>query len=168
MPPDGWLTDGAQVVHRAFGTGTVAHVGVYKNVRAVWVDFDAGMRKLLEIQHALPYLRPRRPEDATSPTDPAQRCDVCGARPVVVTVSGPSGTSRACQAHRASVGKLARDAAGWEHALGADNGSSGWAALHPAAVPQACQNERETKVTGGQSRHVRPGGELLLRSHRRP
>src|ERR1700723_3786274 len=64
-----WLVEGAGVVHAKFGTGTIVHAGEYKAMPGVWIDFDAGMRKLLDIQHALPHLRPRRPQDTATPAD---------------------------------------------------------------------------------------------------
>lgn len=100
---DDWLVKGSEVVHTTFGTGTIAHVGDYKTVPAVWIDFDAGVRRTLEIQYALPHLRPRRPQDAATPADPKERCDYCGGRPVVVSVTGPGGTRRCCDTHRADL-----------------------------------------------------------------
>src|SRR5258708_12128163 len=70
---DDWLVKGSEVVHTTFGTGTIAHVGDYKTVPAVWIDFDAGVRRTLEIQYALPPLRPRRPQDAPTPPAPNPR-----------------------------------------------------------------------------------------------
>lgn len=98
-----WLVEGAAVVHRRFGTGTIAHIGDYKGVPALWIDFDTGSRQTLEIEHALPYLCPRRPQDATTPADPKERCDYCGSRPVVVTVTGSGRIRRCCSTHRADL-----------------------------------------------------------------
>src|SRR5258708_33698482 len=91
---DDWLVKGSEVVHTTFGTGTIAHVGDYKTVPAVWIDFDAGVRRTLEIQYALPHLRPRRPQDAATPADPKERCDYCGGRPGVVSVTRARGARR--------------------------------------------------------------------------
>jgi hypothetical protein len=100
-----WLVEEAEVVHRRFGTGIIAHIGDYKGVPALWIDFDTGARRTLEIEVALPYLRPRRPQDATTPADPKERCDYCGGRPVVVTVTGSDRVRRCCSTHRADLAK---------------------------------------------------------------
>jgi hypothetical protein len=104
--PSDWLTEGAQVVHKRFGTGTIAHIADHKGRPAVWVDFDTGARRLLEVEYALPHLRPRSPRDATTPASPAERCDYCGGRPVVLTVAGSDKVRRCCDTHR---GDLAKD-----------------------------------------------------------
>ena len=103
--PNNWLVEGAEVVHAHFGTGTIAHIGDYKGASTLWIDFDTGARQTMEIQLALPYLRPRRPQDATTPADPKERCDYCGGRPVVVTVTGPDKVRRCCDTHRADLAK---------------------------------------------------------------
>jgi hypothetical protein len=103
--PGNWLVKGADVVHERFGTGTVAHIGDYKGVQALWVDFDTGARRTLEIEFALPYLRPRRPQDGTTPADPKEQCDYCGGRPVVLTVAGPDKLQRCCNTHCADLAK---------------------------------------------------------------
>lgn len=53
-PP--WAYVGANIVHSKFGPGTITHVGPYKGVDAVSVQFD-GHEKALEIEHALPHVR---------------------------------------------------------------------------------------------------------------
>lgn len=103
--PNNWLVEGAEVVHRRFGTGTIVHIGEYKGVPALWIDFDTGMRRTLEIEYVLPNLRPRRRQDTTTPADPKERCDYCGSRPVVVTVAGSDWVRRCCSTHRADLAK---------------------------------------------------------------
>jgi hypothetical protein len=78
----------------------VQHIGEHKGAPGIWIDFDAGMRKLLAPEYALPHLRPANASDATTPPNPAEKCDYCGGRPVVVAVAGPSGTQRCCERHR--------------------------------------------------------------------
>ncbi|MEY2450361.1 MAG: hypothetical protein QOH79_3837 [Acidimicrobiaceae bacterium] len=43
-------------MHSTFGRGTVTHVGPYKGVPAVSVQFD-GHEKALEVQYAIPHVR---------------------------------------------------------------------------------------------------------------
>jgi|SRR6516164_9903527 len=105
---DNWLVEGAAVVHARLGTGTIAQVGHYKGVPTLWVDFDTGARRTLEIEYELPHLRPRRPQDATTPADPKERCDYCGGRPVVITVTGSDKVRRCCNTHRADLVKELR------------------------------------------------------------
>jgi hypothetical protein len=104
--PGNWLAEGAEVVHSRFGTGIIARVGDHKDAPALWIDFDTGTRRALHIEFALPHLRPREPQDATTPADPKERCDYCDGRPVVVTVTGTDKVRRSCDTHR---GDLARD-----------------------------------------------------------
>jgi hypothetical protein len=104
--PGRWLAEGAEVVHRRFGTGIIARIGDYKGASTLWIDFDTGTRRALEIEFALPHLRPRGPRDATTPADPKERCDYCGGRPVVATVTGTETMRRCCDTHR---GDLAKD-----------------------------------------------------------
>jgi len=107
--PSSWLIAGTQVVHRRFGTGAIANVGDYKGVPTVWVDFDTGTRRALDIEWALPHLRPRGPRDATTPANAKERCDYCGSRPVVVTAAGPGKVvRRCCDTHRSELAKDAR------------------------------------------------------------
>ena len=101
-----WLTEGAAVVHSRFGTGTIVHVGDHKGRPALWVDFETGARRLLDVEYALPHRRPRSPRDATTPADPAEQCDYCGGRPVTVTVAGSDKVRHCCDTHR---GDLAKD-----------------------------------------------------------
>ncbi len=104
-PTPNWLVKGVEVVHVRFGTGTIAHIGDYKGTSALWIDFDTGTRRTLETQFALPYLRPRRPQDATTAAEPEEQCDYCGGRPVVVTVTGPDKVLRRCNTHHADLAK---------------------------------------------------------------
>jgi hypothetical protein len=97
-----WLLEGTAIVHAAFGTGRVAHVGPYKGVQTVWVDFDSGDRRPLDPEYASPHVRLRSGADAETAPDPAITCDVCGGRPVVVTIAGTCSTERFCEAHRTS------------------------------------------------------------------
>jgi hypothetical protein len=99
---DDWMRNGAIVVHRAFGTGRVVRVGRYKGVLAAWIDFDRGDRKALDPQYASPHLRLRLDSEPLTPPDPGIKCDVCGDRPVLVTVAGAGGTQQFCEAHRTS------------------------------------------------------------------
>ncbi|MDP9389148.1 MAG: hypothetical protein M3Q48_14825 [Actinomycetota bacterium] len=91
---------GQAIVHSAFGTGTVVHVGDYKGDQAVWVDFDRGDRKMLDPTYASSHVRLRTRSDKATPASPSIMCDVCGGRPVVVTVAGPGGPEQFCEAHR--------------------------------------------------------------------
>ncbi len=91
---------GRAVVHSTFGTGTVVHVGEYKNAAAVWIDFDRGDRKMLDPTYAVNHTRLRSGKDKPTPVAASIRCDVCGRRPVVVTVAGPDGTQQFCDDHR--------------------------------------------------------------------
>jgi hypothetical protein len=99
----GWLAGEPGSFLRRSPAGTIARLGECKAMPGVWIDFGAGMRKLLDIRQALPHLRPRRPQDPATPADPRERCDHCGGRPVVVSVTGSEGTRRACVTHRARV-----------------------------------------------------------------
>lgn len=103
-----WLVAGARVVHRAFGTGVVAHVGQDRGVPALWINFDAGMRKELAPEYALPHLRPLAMEDQVTQADPAEQCDYCGGRPMVVTVVGADRSQRVCGQHKAQLGRTCR------------------------------------------------------------
>ena len=96
-----WTTIGTDVVHSAFGTGTVVHVGKYKGVETVWVDFDRGDRKTLDPQYAAAHIRIRTGKDRKTPPSPQIRCDTCGKRPVVVTIGGVSSTQQFCDDHQA-------------------------------------------------------------------
>ena len=100
-----WLAEGAAVVHRRFGTGTIARIGDYKGASAIWIDFDTGTRRALAVEFALPHLRPRSPRDARTPADPKERCDYCGGRPVTVTVAGSDKVRRCCDTHRSDLAK---------------------------------------------------------------
>lgn len=99
---DDWLLEGTAIVHSTFGTGRVVRVGPYKGARAVWVDFDRGDRKALDLQYASPHVRLRNAADADSAPDPGIKCDVCGDRPVVVTVAGAGDTQtqQLCETHK--------------------------------------------------------------------
>jgi hypothetical protein len=81
-----WLAAGASVTHGSFGTGIVGHVGDYYGVPTVWIDFDYGERKALSLEHGLPHLEPRR---GCRPRLEL-RCDICGARPLVLNMHGQS------------------------------------------------------------------------------
>lgn len=80
-------------------------IGDHKGRSAVWVDFDTGARRLLDVEFAVPHLRPRGPQDTTTPVDPRERCDYCGGRPVVVTVTGSDKVRRCCDTHRSDLAK---------------------------------------------------------------
>jgi hypothetical protein len=56
VPDPPWAFVGAEIVHSTFGRGTVTHVGPYKGVPAVSVQFD-GHEKALEVQYAIPHVR---------------------------------------------------------------------------------------------------------------
>ncbi|GAA4980497.1 hypothetical protein GCM10023317_03890 [Actinopolymorpha pittospori] len=100
-----WLIVGARVRHQAFGTGSVARVGYYKGIPSVWIDFDAGARRALDLQIALPFLTSDDGRSAATSPDPRQKCDVCGARPVVLDVAHAGGHMRLCEAHRSEAGE---------------------------------------------------------------
>lgn len=100
--PDVWKHEGAQVTHSSFGTGEVVQVGLYRGVETVWIAFDRGMIKFFDVQYARPHLRLRTPDEPRTPADPAEVCDVCGARPVALTVQGDRGVQRFCADHRSS------------------------------------------------------------------
>jgi len=91
-----WLAAGASVTHGTFDTGTVGHVGDYNGVPTVWIDFDYGERKALSLEHGLPHLGPRR--RWTRSTAPRQelRCDICGARPLVLNTHA----QKLCESHK--------------------------------------------------------------------
>ena len=94
----GWATVGTEIVHDTFGTGTVVEVGDYKGMPTVWVNFDPGSVKALALEYATSCVRPRRRWDRRTPASPDERCDVCGARPVVLQID----SHRYCDAHRSS------------------------------------------------------------------
>jgi len=94
-----WLQVDARVVHRAFGTGTVIRLWDDEGTPVASVDFDAGDRKALMLEYALPALRPATRVDQMTTPDPAQRCDVCGGRPVSLVI----GDLRACESHAAGL-----------------------------------------------------------------
>ncbi len=98
-----WLMEGTAIVHATFGTGRVVRVGPFKGARTVWVEFDRGDRKTLDAEYASPHVRLRSAADVDSAPDPAIKCDVCGDRPVVITIAGPRGRfQQFCEAHRTS------------------------------------------------------------------
>ena len=97
---DDWNHVGALVAHSTFGTGEVVQVGPYRGVAAVWIAFDRGMVKALGVQYARPHLRLRSPDEGLTPADPAEKCDVCGARPVAVSIQGDDRLQRFCLAHK--------------------------------------------------------------------
>ena len=94
-----WLAEGALIVHATFGTGTVVRIGEYKGVAAVWIDFDRGDRKILDVAYSAPYIRVRGSGDLSTAPRESIRCDVCGTRPVVATVASPLGTEQFCENH---------------------------------------------------------------------
>lgn len=100
VPDEPWMEVGRQVVHSTFGTGTVVNVGEYKGAPAVWVDFDRGDRKVLDPAYGGQHVRSRTRGDKQTPITPSIRCDVCGGRPVVVTIAGPDGRDQFCDDHR--------------------------------------------------------------------
>ena len=100
-----WLAEGAAVVHSRFGTGTIVRVGDHNGSRALWIDFDTGARRLLDVEYALPHLRLRSPRDATTPVNPAEQCDSCGGRPVTLTITGSDKVQRSCDTHRDDLAK---------------------------------------------------------------
>jgi len=91
-----WLAAGASVAHGTFGTGTVGHVGDYDDVPTVWIDFDYGERKALSLEDALPHLRPPKRWTRSTPPRPDLRCDICGARPLVLNTHG----QKLCESHK--------------------------------------------------------------------
>ena len=91
LPP--WLEIGARVVHHAFGNGTVVDLAAVEGLPTASVDFDAGDRKALMLEYALPVMRPATRADRPTTPDAAQQCDICGARPVALVVSD----LRACE-----------------------------------------------------------------------
>lgn len=93
--PD-WLVEGASVTHGTFGTGTVGRVGDYKGEPTIWVDFDYGERKALSLEHALPHLTTRKRWTRRTAPRPELRCDVCGARPLVVNTHN----QKLCESHK--------------------------------------------------------------------
>jgi hypothetical protein len=103
--PEEWLAVGRQVKHRLYGTGRVVQVES-KKMLLLWVAFDRGDVKTLGITNQ-PVLRPRRWYDVTTRPVSSIRCDVCGARPVVVMASQRAGatwmTAQRCMDHRDNV-----------------------------------------------------------------
>ena len=97
-----WMRVGAPVTHSKFGTGEVVQVDDYKGVPTVWIAFDRGMVKALDIQYAGPHVRHRLPSEPQTPADPNEKCDVCGARPVAVSIQGDGGLQRFCLDHKAN------------------------------------------------------------------
>ena len=93
LPP--WLEIGARVVHHAFGNGTVVDLAAVEGLPSASVDFDAGERKALMLEYTLPVMRPATRADRPTTPDPAQQCDIWGARPVALVVSD----LRACESH---------------------------------------------------------------------
>lgn len=94
------MSEGTQVVHSTFGTGTVVHVGPYRGTQAAWIDFDRGDRKVLDPEYAAAHTRLRVKGDRTSAPLPHVRCDVCGGRPVVVSIAGANRTQQFCEEHK--------------------------------------------------------------------
>jgi len=102
-PSDGdWAKVGTSIVHSTFGTGKVVSVGLSRGSPAVWVDFDRGDRLVLDPETATAHTRIRTAKDRTTPPDARLCCDVCHARPVVVTISVAGGTQQFCETHRGS------------------------------------------------------------------
>jgi hypothetical protein len=97
-----WAQVGAMIVHSTFGTGTVETIGDYKGIRVIWIDLDRGDRKPFEMSVVDDYTRLRTTSDRMTRPDPMTRCDVCRARPVVVTIGGSSGIQRFCDVHRSA------------------------------------------------------------------
>jgi hypothetical protein len=95
-PPE-WLRAGAVVNHTTFGTGVVAHVGEYRDVPTVLIDFDYGERKGLALEFGLPHLNLHKRFRRRTPRQVDMRCSVCGAVPVVLNVDG----QKFCEAHKA-------------------------------------------------------------------
>ena len=93
------MSVGRSVVHTAFGTGVVVHVGDHDGVDAVWVDFDRGDRKMLDPKYAGSHIRLRTRRDKQTPASPTIRCDACGERPVVVTVASGADSAQFCERH---------------------------------------------------------------------
>jgi hypothetical protein len=94
------MEEGRAIVHSTFGTGTVVHVGEYKGAPGVWIDFDRGDRKLLDPVSASRYVRLRTARDKATRVARAIRCDLCGRRPVIVTIAAQNGTEQFCEAHQ--------------------------------------------------------------------
>jgi hypothetical protein len=104
--PEKWLAVGGKVKHRLYGTGRVVQIES-KKMLLVWVAFDRGDVKTLGITDP-PVLRPRRWYDVTTRQVASIRCDICGARPVVVMASqrAPGDTwmtAQRCMDHRDNV-----------------------------------------------------------------
>ena len=91
-----WLVAGVGGVHPTHGTGVVVRVGEDHGLPTVWVDFDHGERKALAMKYAVDLLRRTQPGTPSTKPRPAVRCDLCGARPVVVRVEA----HQYCEAHR--------------------------------------------------------------------
>lgn len=91
----GWLTEGAVVSHDTFGTGVLTHVGEYRGLPSVWIDFDYGERKGLLSAHAIPHLSPHRRWRRRTPRQADMQCGTCGETPVVLNVDG----QRFCEIH---------------------------------------------------------------------
>ncbi len=60
------MVTGARVVHATFGPGAIGHVGHYKDIPTVWIDFDDGQTKALALEFGTQHLAPEtdtcRPE----------------------------------------------------------------------------------------------------------
>lgn len=100
VPMPSWLQVGADVVHRAFGTGRVVDIGPIKGALVVFVELDRGDVVALDPEWAEAHMRPRKWWNLTTRVRRSIRCDVCHGRPVVVTVAGSKGTQQFCREHK--------------------------------------------------------------------
>ena len=92
----GWLAEGAVVRHRTFGTGVVSHVGEFRGLHSVWIDFDYGERKGLSVEHGVPHLSPHKRWRRRTPRHADMMCGICGDTPVVLNLDD----QRFCEAHK--------------------------------------------------------------------
>jgi hypothetical protein len=101
---ENWLLEGTAIVHATFGTGRVVRVGPHHGAQVAWVDFDRGDRKMLDPSYASAHVRLQSVAATDRGPDPGIKCDVCGDRPVVVTIAGADGTQQFCGLHKTSFG----------------------------------------------------------------
>jgi hypothetical protein len=76
-PAPDWVVEGVVVVHDTFGRGVVRHVGLYKRLHTVAIEFDDVGMKALSPKYAMKYMRKAGPDPApgpdSAPSDPSSR-----------------------------------------------------------------------------------------------
>src|SRR4051794_16315725 len=56
-PAPEWVVEGVVVVHDTFGRGVVCHVGLYKRLHTVHIEFDKVGLKALSPKYGMAYMR---------------------------------------------------------------------------------------------------------------